>query len=142
MSLTWNKNLLSGVHEIDAQHKELFNLINRFFDACDRGKGKKEILSVFEFLSNYILYHFNTEEEQMIKYDYPHYTDHKQKHIDFKKDYEELKKKLESAFYESSVLNELRAQIETNWLLGEWWINHINKVDKELGIFLKSKGAH
>lgn len=136
MSLTWNENLLSGVKEIDDQHMELFNLINRLFDACNQGKGREEIGHVFEFLNDYIIYHFNAEEGYMSKYNYPGYSNHKEIHRNFKKDFAELKKKLDNFF------NELSTLAETNWLLGEWWINHINKVDKELGIFLKSNGAH
>lgn len=139
MALTWHNDLLTGVSEIDIQHRELFNLINRFFDACDQGKGREEIKYVFEFLNNYIVSHFNIEEAYMTKHNYPGYTEHKQMHKDFKKDFAELEKKLDDAFNAMSTLNTLRTQIETNWLLGQWWVNHINKTDKALGIFLKSK---
>ncbi len=75
----------------------------------------------------------------MTEYNYPNYAEHKQKHLDFKKDFTGLQKKFEDAFKEPSTLKILGVQEETNWLLGQWWINQINKTDKELGIFLKSK---
>lgn len=59
--------------------------------------------------------------------------------MDFKKDFTELKKKFDDAFKEPSTLKMLGVQEETNRLLGQLWINHINKTDKQLGIFLKSK---
>ncbi len=132
--ITTNQNF--GLFKIDEQHMELFHLMNRLFDACNHGKGREEIGHVFEFLNNYIMHHFNTEEEYMNKYNYPRSSNHKEIHRNFKNDFAELKKKLGRSFNELSILE------ETNWLLGEWWINHINKVDKELGTFLKSKGAH
>lgn len=70
MLLTWNDDLLTGISEIDTQHKELFNLMNWFFNACERGSCGKQIRRVFEFLNNYIAYHFDTEEAYMIKYNY------------------------------------------------------------------------
>ena len=133
MSLTWNNNLLTGVSKIDDQHMELFHAMNRLFDACNQGKGAEEIKHVFEFLDDYIRSHFNTEEEYMTKYDYPHFVDHRELHKKFKKDFTKLKRKLDKS------INILSTLPETNWLLGEWWINHINNIDKKLGEFLKSK---
>ena len=139
MALTWNDNLLTGMAEIDEQHKELLAAINRFFDACDRGKGREEIREMFSFLEHYIISHFAAEELYMDAHNYKNAVAHKKLHEDFRKNFEVLKKKLESSLEDASLLQSLRVQIETNWLLGEWWINHINNVDKQLGAFLKSQ---
>lgn len=139
MPPTWDDALLTGVDEIDAEHRELLIRINRFFDACDRGKGREEIKEVFDFLQDYIESHFATEEKYMLRYSYPDYAAHRQLHTDFRRDFAELKKKFDDAFHDLSTLKELRVQVETNWLLGQWWVDHIDKVDKALGIFLKAK---
>lgn len=133
MSLTWNESLLTGVNKIDDQHMELFHTMNRLFDASSQGKGLEEITKVFEFLDDYIRSHFKTEEEYMEKYGYPQSADHKELHKTFKKDLAKLKRKMKKSFNELSLLP------EANWLLGEWWINHINNVDRRLGAFLKTK---
>ena len=137
--LVWSDDLLTGVSEIDTHHRELFNLMNWFLKACERGTDKEQIKRVFEFLDKYIIYHFNAEEEYMAHYDYPNYAVHQQMHTDFKKDFAQLKKKFEDALSGPTVLKILRVQVETNELLGQWWIDHINKTDKTLGVFLKSR---
>ncbi len=133
MSLTWKDDLLTGFMEVDAQHRAFFNLINQLYNACSHGKGRGELQHVFQFLDNYIKFHFNTEESYMINYNYPGIIFHKLKHTSFKKDFAELKKKPIDSY------SGLLTLLETNRLLGEWWVNHINNEDKEMGKFLKSK---
>ena len=85
MAILWKENLSVGVNEIDNQHKELFNRINNLLDACTRGKGSEEIKRTLNFLSDYVISHFGTEENLMVRYNYPDYTSHKEKHEKFKK---------------------------------------------------------
>ena len=42
MSIEWSNSLATGVTEIDDQHREIFNRVNRLSEACSEGKGKEE----------------------------------------------------------------------------------------------------
>lgn len=139
MAVIWSSDLSTGVSDIDGQHKELFQLMNRFYEACNQKKGRDLIPYVFGFLDNYIKYHFATEEEYMNRYSYPGMNIHLRMHEDFKKEFAELKMKFGEPFDKLTKLKAMWVQIDTSGLLGQWWVNHINKMDKELGMFLKSK---
>jgi hemerythrin len=133
MAIEWNEDLATGVKEIDAQHKELFKRINRLLDACKRGEGREEIDRVILFLGNYVVDHFGTEERLMGRYKYPEAESHKSLHENFLKRFSTLKDEL----YTKG--ERLITVIETNQLLGDWWINHIGKIDKALGKYLENK---
>jgi hemerythrin len=133
MAIEWTEDLTTGINEIDTQHKELFKRINRLLDACYQGKGKEEIDDLIRFLSDYVVDHFGTEESLMDRYDYPESRPHRSQHEDFQKRFSDLKRELQTSG------ERLVAVIGTNQLLGDWWINHIGKVDKTLGAFLKTK---
>ena len=135
MAILWKENLSVGVNEIDNQHKELFNRINNLLDACTRGKGSEEVKRTLNFLSDYVISHFGTEESLMVRYNYPDYTSHKEKHEKFKNEFTELKMKIEKE--DTGLLT----TIGTNHLLIDWWLNHIGKVDKALGAFLSGKSV-
>lgn len=133
MGIQWTNNLSIGIEKIDAQHKELFNMINNLLDAMSQGKGKEEVGKVFDFLEDYIRGLFTTEEKYMTQFNYPDYSHHVKQHIEFIKKFDDLKIIFKTATAGINVM------ISTNSLFGDWWRNHINKVDKDLGIFLKPK---
>lgn len=133
MAIEWTKDLATGVDEIDDQHKELFKRINRLLDACHQGRGKEEIDDLMRFLSDYVVDHFGTEERLMDRYDYPESLSHRSQHENFKERFSDLREDLLRSG------ERLVTIIGTNQLLGDWWINHIGKVDKALGAFLRTK---
>ena len=132
MTIEWKDNLATGVYEIDEQHKELFNRINLLFEACSKKKGRAEVGNLMKFLEEYVVIHFDTEEEYMIHFNYPEYSSHKEEHTNFTRDLLHLKKQFEAST-ESLTL------IKLNRKLVDWLRNHIGEVDQKLGVFLIHK---
>ncbi len=133
MAIEWTDDLSIGVDEIDNQHKELIRRIDHLLDACSKGKGREEVGEVINFLEEYIITHFNAEEGIQKKNSYPGYQAHKALHDAFKKSFAELKKRFETEGAGLSLV------LLTNKTVVDWLINHIWKIDKALGDFLKSK---
>ena len=133
MSIEWTKDLATDVNEIDDQHKELLKNMNELLIACRHGKGREVIDKLMLFLSDYVVHHFGTEERFMDSYNYESSQSHKSQHEYFKKKFSDIRRRLE--------INggRLTAVVEITQLLGDWLINHIGKVDKALGEFLKTK---
>lgn len=69
--IEWLDQYSVGVESIDNQHKELFARINKLLDACSQGEGKKVLPEVLDFLGDYVVFHFSTEEKYMKEYLYP-----------------------------------------------------------------------
>jgi hemerythrin len=134
MAIEWKPDLAVGVKEIDDQHKELFSKIASLFDACNVGKGKEQIDSTIEYLQEYVVLHFNSEEKLQKQYNYPEYINHKAQHDQFIKDFLALKETIEKDGISGFLI------IKLNKTLVDWLINHIRKTDKVFGTFLKEKG--
>ncbi len=133
MSITWKEDLKIGVDHIDNQHKELFARIDNLFEACNKGKGKEEVVKVVNYLGEYVITHFSDEEALQRQYNYPEYNSHKLMHTQFVKDFEMLKDSLDKEGVSPGLV------IRMNKLLIDWLLNHIKKTDKALGAFIKEK---
>lgn len=131
MPLVWNDSLLTGVVTIDSQHKELFKRINELLESA--GKGKEKIQEITSFLQSYIRNHFFTEETLMQKANYPEYQLHKRAHDKYSQDFKQLKDAIDR---EGISLN---LTVKMNQLMIDWWINHINNVDKKMAQFIRDK---
>lgn len=131
--IKWSEDLSTGVAEIDDQHKELFKKINDLFEAYDQGKGKSEVAKVIEFLEGYVIEHFSMEEKHMREYSYAGYSSHLANHKEFIGNFLDLKKEFEAEGPKVDIV------IRMNHLLVEWLINHVRRVDRAMGVFLKTK---
>jgi len=132
MGYTWTTALSVGVEEIDEQHKELINRFNALLAAASQGKGKQEIGSIILFLNDYVIKHFSDEEKLQVKYSYPQYLSHKAEHKRFIEDFGRLKQELEAQGVTSSIVIAVQRRV------GDWLINHICKVDQELGKYIRA----
>jgi len=130
MAIAWTSDLATGVHQIDDQHKEIFDRVNRLSEACNEGRGKEEVLKLLLFLEDYVKEHFAAEERLQLRYGYPKYALHKSQHTRFIADIA----RLETAFKTEGAT--LSLVIMTNKTLVSWLLQHIGKTDKELGAYL------
>jgi hemerythrin-like metal-binding protein len=136
--MQWTSDLSVGIDKIDEQHKELFEKINDLVAAVKQSVCKYKIGDVIKFLEDYVVFHFGEEEEYMLRFSYPGYRAHKAQHEMFIRNFNELKKelpKLEGGTKPGSY----DLSVETNEVVVDWILDHIAKVDKLLGEFLKGK---
>ena len=134
MALLWNDTLASGSSEIDSQHKELFGRVNGLLGAFDKGTvDRQEISKIIQFLTEYVVFHFGTEEKHMDHFRYSSTTQHKAQHAQFVKTFMRLKDRM--------LMEGINEQLgkETKELVVDWLVNHIKYSDRALGMFLKHK---
>lgn len=122
----WKKEFELGIPSIDEQHKSLLEIGNRINDLLmaheDGDDDYEDIFNVIEELKTYTIYHFNTEEDLFVKYDYPDYDSHKKEHDDFIEYVESV---------DFGAINESQKQFLKE-LLGkivQWVFNHILTTD-------------
>ena len=133
MSLKWDDSLLTGVGNIDSQHKELFKYLDKFLSTMKDGKGKEEIESALNFLEEYVVKHFKDEEEIQKKYGYPKIKEQISQHEYFKNELKQLR----VAFNKTGETVLLALNVQNK--ITDWVKNHISKSDKDLGEFIKNK---
>lgn len=132
MGIQWRESLATGVDVIDSQHKELLARFDRLLNACEASRGIEELGELLVFLEEYVHTHFGDEEALQRLHAYPAYEGHHAQHLYFMEQIAALRAEIDSggAGY--------RHVIETNHLLLDWLLNHITKVDAELGRYINS----
>ena len=133
--ITWSDEYSVNIREIDQQHQQLIELINRMHDiVMASGEiDKKRIRRVLLGLANYTDYHFRTEEELFRNHHYPMANVHKQQH-------NQLTIRLLALQRQFSAGDVLRNQDIFDFLK-DWLVNHILGSDKEYTVFLNAKGV-
>lgn len=126
--LTDAADIMTGVELIDKHHLKYFSIANNLLAHLD-DKDKKERL--FSDLNAYVVYHFDTEEEFMDKFNYDKTQQHKEQHEFFKNKIKELSY---LHLVSGSIDDENKDKISS--LLIDWFVNHIKVVDKLLCNFI------
>jgi hemerythrin-like metal-binding protein len=131
--VTWSNKLTVGVKVIDEQHMELIELVNQLSDAMYSGRGQKILGQTLTELEEYVLYHFDTEEQLMLTHKYSESAAHKSDHGLFT---ETVKR-----FRYNFDFGHLVVPTEMLFFLREWIVVHIMKTDRELGLALNRLGV-
>ncbi len=139
-TIEWDDAFLTGVEEIDQQHKILVNILNDAISRVQTENSRELLLQITRELLAYALYHFETEETLMLNYQFQdveqvQMAEHIQQHRDFTQQV-------------LAVRDELSAGIEVDAIelldfLYQWLFNHIMKTDKALAneILARRKNA-
>ena len=135
MKIEWPDDMSVGDAVIDSQHAEFINRANNLFSGVLLGEGKRETLREIEFLHDYALYHFSTEEALMERYGVPELDVHKSLHGAFLRNLTSIRVNVVHADDISSAL-----VVEINAKVVNWVMAHIFNVDKKMGIYIKSLG--
>lgn len=129
----WNSIYSIGVAQYDDQHKRLFAIAQKLYEAMSSGQGRAVLNDIFDELVEYTRTHFASEEALMVRYGYPDYTIHRQQHEELTQQVLELREKYRSG--------QIALSITVMNFLKDWLRNHIYDSDKRYGQFLNTKGV-
>ncbi|MDX9710260.1 MAG: bacteriohemerythrin [Trichloromonas sp.] len=124
--MEWTEEYAVGQPLIDSHHRQLFERFNALISACRARKGREEIARLYDFLDEYVHYHFSAEEALMAEAIYPDMDRHQQQHQEFIKRLRQWQSQFEKAGASFDLL------VETNEALFIWLIQHIRSVDMKL----------
>ncbi|MEK6794759.1 MAG: bacteriohemerythrin [Spirochaetota bacterium] len=127
---SWKPEYSVRVEELDAQHKHLFSLIGKLFDAMAGANVRDISRNILSSLNDYAITHFSTEERLLLRFKYDDFSEQKREHdafFDTIRDYE----KNGSDTFEKDMLE----------FLNDWLSEHILKVDKKYATFLNNHGV-
>ncbi len=114
----WSSKILTGLPEIDEQHRQLFALAATFSGDGDQIRVLKSLV----MLTDYVKVHFREEEAMMVACDYPGLEAHRRLHGEFRRMLFEL---LENA--KQMTLDEIAEEVK--FLINGWFYNHILVAD-------------
>ena len=130
MKYELTSDLMTGNKLIDSQHQQLFVAVNRLMDACAQGKGREQIQSTVQFLSDYVTKHFADEERLQTKSNYPNYTGHKQFHEGYRQQLAQTAQVLLQEGPSVKALGELNRVVAV-------LVTHIRTEDKRMARFVQ-----
>ncbi len=130
----WNDSYITGIRDIDLQHKELFQRIDNFILAMYRNQTKEEVTSLVTFLSIYIDEHFDTEEKIMKEFYYPHINAHQHEHNDFRYTFAKLKED-----FARTAASDIYLAIRVEKEVKNWWEKHVSGTDMKYVPYLQNK---
>ncbi len=127
MSLKWKDGYKIGHDEIDAQHKQLFSMVNDLLAATDTAGLTTGAMALFKYTRE----HFAHEEQLMRRINYPAMANHQAQHDSL-----------------ISRLNEVAARIANETInrevleafLSDWLLNHIATTDTKLATYVRLNG--
>ena len=131
--MTWKDEYAVKVRLIDQQHKKLFDLLNKLYDAMRAQQGKEVLHNVLSELVRYTEDHFTTEERLMTQHGYPPLNSHKLEH-------QMLTKKVLD-FEREVAGGRTSVSIEVMTFLKQWLEHHILGTDKQYSAFFAAKGV-
>ncbi len=134
--LFWKAEYMTGVAEIDDQHKILVHALNEASEKLSRDFHISTMEKIVQDLLSYAIYHFEEEETLMEKFEYERgshddYNKHLDQHRSFSAKVVEIHKSLKIGTPVPAT--------ELLDFLNQWLINHILNTDKKFGAFLLAK---
>ena len=130
----WNFQLSVGIKEIDIQHKDLLEIVNKTLEAIKLGDNA-EALKALELFSGHLEMHFKSEESYMTNYSFPHAKAHRKEHEEIRNCIISLGELLSKEAANDMLYRELRG------FMTYYVLKHMFMTDKELGDFLKDRMA-
>ena len=128
MKFKWKNDFSVGIQEMDDQHKNFFDIINRLVGEAGGNKGMEVAGPVLEQLSEYSRHHFTEEENWLKVIGYPGLQYQKAQHDFFISQVTELQDRHSKA--------EGNIPISTQEFLRDWLLTHILDSDKKYGAFM------
>lgn len=125
-----DKNQIN-VAEIDAQHRNLFDILNNLHAATVEGREQSSLVEIFNGLIEYTVEHFQAEEDFMEKYQYPEIHAHKEEHNKLTGQALQLQQQFTNG---SATIS-----FELLDFLHDWLNEHTMETDMEMGQFLNDK---
>jgi hemerythrin-like metal-binding protein len=129
--ITWNPKYSVHVELVDAQHRELFAIMNRIADLYE--SGSKDLLPVLQDLVQYVAEHFQAENMIMMKAMYPGFKNHSKEHVRFVE-------KVQGFLADYQKQDD---QLTYRMLIyfRDWLLSHTQQIDMKYADFLVRTGA-
>ena len=129
--IEWRKEFETGIPDVDHEHQELVDIINRLHEHITSGADRSHITKFLGEVFAKIAAHFALEESIMRKHAYDEYEAHKAEHerlLDEIRDIMDAQHDNPSSAYGDSLSSTVR----------DWFVNHFKSKDarlhKKLGV--------
>ncbi len=131
MLIDWHEKWQTGEERIDTDHHDMVLTINNIHGAVEQGKSKADILANLKALVKLTYEHFSYEQCLIMITEYPQSDAHMDEH-------QNLHSITNILAYNIEVSNK-EIVLDTIDFFDDWFIDHVENMDAELGRFLKDR---
>lgn len=121
------EDLLTGVSEMDEQHRVLVGLLNETYELLRQGEREKARENLLTGVVAYVDFHFNAEEGFQREIGFPEYEAHRKIHESFRNQV--------LGWVEEARGGDEKAMREILSMIWAWLFRHIGVKDKAYGSF-------
>ncbi|MDE7184836.1 MAG: bacteriohemerythrin [Lachnospiraceae bacterium] len=128
MAALWKDEYKVGNDKIDEQHRQLFDKIEQLLEIAksgDKNSNQKKCMEIIDFLVDYTVFHFNTEEAIQRDRKYVSYAQHIRIHNDFKNTVQVYKELLSRDFSAKTLKSFIGTMLA-------WLVNHVCVCDRKI----------
>lgn len=128
MATLWKDEYKVGIDKIDKQHKQLFDKIEQLLEIAksgNRNSNQQKCMEIIDFLVDYTVFHFDTEEALQRDRKYISYTQHIKIHMDFKNTVQAYKDQLSKDFSAKTLKSFIGTMLA-------WLVNHVCVCDRKI----------
>jgi hemerythrin-like metal-binding protein len=125
--ITWKNDYSVGDSTLDAQHRQIIELLNELHIAMQRGVEHQTIRPFLDQLVQYTVSHFQTEEKLLLAHQYPDFAAHKVLH-------EKMQRRTIGLRDNAGLVTGRDLLV----FLKEWWCGHIQEQDKKYEPYLSA----
>jgi hemerythrin len=134
--ISFDPTLETGNAEIDSQHRDLFDRIDKLLSASRDRRSRGEVGQMLTFLGQYVVQHFAAEDRLMSISGYPDADVHRAEHARFVEEYGKLFREFKSEGPTSLFVIRVGNRV-TAWLR-----DHIYRTDRELVDWINQQKGH
>lgn len=134
-TLEWSNEYSIGVPAMDADHRDLLDMCNRYLEAVYGRENLEHLISLLDRIILRTQAHFQAEERMLDRHGYPGLAIHKAEHDRLLRDAEALSYRMRTDQGETGLEGIVR---ETTTFLGSWLLEHIRHNDRPYQPFLRS----
>ncbi|MES9949857.1 MAG: bacteriohemerythrin [Candidatus Thiodiazotropha sp.] len=128
INIDWDNKFEVGHERIDSEHRVFLNLIRTISAEVEENGNKERILRLLAELAKYAEFHFLSEENEMLRVDYPEYEEHHHEHERLLAKFTDMMTQFRTGTLPLDSIIEF---------IFSWFALHTTQVDKRLGQYIQ-----
>ena len=133
LDIIWDQTYSVHIAEIDQQHQKFTAMLDMLFEAIEAGRPQSALSEILRELVAYAGYHFDAEEQLMIKHRYPQLGEHQKEHAAFRTKILEFQRNFAEG---KETLTDDVVKFMTRWIA-----DHVMTTDMKYAPYLIERGV-
>jgi hemerythrin len=127
----WDPALETGDETVDAQHRQLYELVWEMYNTIMSGRSDQLVAESFDRILAYTHTHFAYEEALMERWHYPDLAIQQAQHREFAEEIDQL--------WNEILCGQNVSSIGLVQFMETWLNHHVDQEDRKISVFIRSR---